>query len=195
MWYESFYTYVSTDGAHSSSWHFFIALWIMVLLLATLLNTMSISVIFSSSPLTLGVWVILISLLITLFLCSLTTSWFTFLIFLIYIGGLLVIFSYFVAIQPNQHLGMLKMIAMSVVSRFYLYSLSAPIIRLPHRLSLLTPSLRIVISSPTIFIIILMAISLFLALIVVVKITYSTKAPLRPYSSYVQTYSKISPTV
>ena len=167
----------------------------MVLLLATLLNTMSVSVIFSSSPLTLGVWVILISLLMTLFLCTLTTSWFTFLIFLIYIGGLLVIFSYFVAIQPNQHLGMLKMVAISVVSRLYLYSLSTPIVKLPHTLSQNAPTQRNILTRQTNFFIILMAISLFLALIVVVKITYSTKAPLRPYSSYVQTYSKISPTV
>lgn len=147
-----------------------------------ILNAVSISIIFSSSPLILGVWVILISLSLTLFLCTLIPSWFSFLIFLIYIGGLLVMFSYFVAIQPNQQLGIAKIMAISRVSGIYLHFLTNPLIKLPHRLSDARFSLRTIMSTPRIFIIILIGISLFLALIVVVKMTSLTKGPLRPYS-------------
>lgn len=164
------------------STHFGPNLHIAMLYIFLILNAISISVIFSSSPLVLGVWVILLSLSLTLFLCTLIPSWFSFLVFLIYIGGLLVMFSYFVAIQPNQQLGLTKIVAMSRISGVYLLFLTNPLIKLPHKISETRFSLRTVISAPRMFIIVLIGVSLFLALVVVVKITSLTKGPLRPYS-------------
>ena len=153
-----------------------------MLFIFILLNAISISLIFSPSPLILGIWVILLSLSLTLFLCTLIPSWFTFLVFLIYVGGLLVMFSYFVAIQPNQQLGATKMAIISIISTLYLYLLTLNAIKLPYKISDLNFSLRIIMSEPRILIVVLIGIFLFLALIVVVKITSSTKGPLRPYS-------------
>ncbi len=150
------------------------------------LQSATLSIIFAPSPLSLGIWVIFITLLITLLLARYFPSWFALLVFLIYIGGLLVIFSYFVAIQPNQQLGILKMLIMSAISIIYYYIYLSPfLLKFPRKLKSLKFPVRIIISKPKIFIIILIGISLFLALVVVVKITSSSKSPLRPFSSYV----------
>lgn len=42
------------------------------------------------------------SIVISVLMGTTFSRWFGFIIFLIYIGGMLVIFAYFVAIQPNQ---------------------------------------------------------------------------------------------
>ena len=152
----------------------------MVHTLLLLLISSSISIIFSLSPLSLGLWVIYIAFLLTLFLSLYLPSWFAFLIFLIYIGGLLVIFSYFVAIQPNQYLGLTKLISASFFSFLYFFFLSCENLELLSFLS--APySLSPVVTNANTAIILLLGVSLFIALIAVVKITYSSKAPLRPF--------------
>ena len=141
----------------------------------------SISIIFRVSPLSLGVWVIIIALLTTISLRFLCPSWFPFLVFLIYIGGLLVIFSYFVAIQPNQLLGIVKISFISFISLIYLILISLYIngYLLPFLQN--SQSIRLNLLSPNTAIITLLGAALFLALVAVVKISYSLKAPLRPF--------------
>ena len=141
----------------------------------------SISIIFSISPLSLGVWIIIIALLFTISLRLLCSSWFTFLIFLIYVGGLLVIFSYFVAIQPNQLLGIFKIFLISIISLSYLSLISSYIFNFPTSIFLQPQSITLNLLFPNSSIILLLAGTLFLVLIAVVKISYSAKAPLRPF--------------
>ena len=72
--------------------------------LTSLLLSFTFSVLLTSSPLLLGIWILSTALTISAFIGLTTLSWVGFLVFLIYVGGILVIFAYFTAIQPNQFL-------------------------------------------------------------------------------------------
>lgn len=52
-------------------------------------------------PLTLGFLILSVSSLARIILCKLVASWFGYSLFLVYVGGVLVIFSYVVALSPN----------------------------------------------------------------------------------------------
>jgi len=161
-------------------------------LLLILLRSIT-ALIFVISPLSLGVWILISCIILSIFLSITLSRWYRILLFLIYIGGLLVIFSYFVALQPNQQLGFIKLIAIFRISFIYIkitlwafkintvgFNLISP----PARREILTPF--------NISIVALLGLFLFFALIVVVKITYITKQPLRPFN-YVFTYTKRTP--
>lgn len=150
------------------------------------------SLIFVISPLSLGIWVLLLCLILSRFLSITLSSWYAILLFLIYIGGLLVIFSYFVALQPNQQLGFLKLIVISTITLLYINTIfllvPGPLIVIHS----LLPNRALVLINYNLSIILILGIFLFFALIVVVKITYITKQPLRPFI-YVFSYTKITP--
>lgn len=75
-------------------------------LLIVLTLAFGVSLVTARSPLALGLWILFMSMLVSV-LCRTTFSrWFGFIIFLIYIGGMLVIFAYFAAIQPNQEVNL-----------------------------------------------------------------------------------------
>jgi NADH-ubiquinone oxidoreductase chain 6 len=64
--------------------------------------SLGISMVTAYYPLSLGLWILILSISISVLIRTSFSRWFGFIIFLIYIGGILVIFAYFVAIQPNQ---------------------------------------------------------------------------------------------
>lgn len=71
-------------------------------LLATSLVALSTRLFFRSSPIALGLIALLIAFTTGAILLSLLTSYFGMLAILVYVGGLLVTFAYFLAICPNQ---------------------------------------------------------------------------------------------
>lgn len=143
----------------------------------SLLLSISVARIISLAPLPLGL-ILLIGRISLACLSSINLpSWVGLVIFLIYVGGLLVIFSYFIAIQPNQQLGLSTILGVLVVtfpifiatqflwplfllSRFYVGGLLGW-----ERVCLLA----------------LLAIVLLLALVIVVKVAFSNKGSLRPF--------------
>lgn len=149
-----------------------------------------IPIVFIISPLSLGLWILLISLSLSLTISIKISAWYRILLILIYVGGLLVIFSYFVAIQPNQQLGFLKLILIFLITFLYfillLISLNT-VSFIDINISFFNSS---ILNPYNIIIILILGIFLFFALIVVVKITYLSKLPLRPFI-YVFTHSKI----
>lgn len=135
------------------------------------------------TPIRLGLWIILIAIFITISFSYFLTSWFRFITFLIYIGGLLVIFAYFIAIDPNKKIKILDPIILPLIltiSLFYFIYLSLR--TLINFSGASTPNTSILIHIQYIPILILIASSLLIALIVVVKITIRTIGTLRPYS-------------
>nr|YP_010713414.1 NADH dehydrogenase subunit 6 [Dinobdella ferox]WDA96089.1 NADH dehydrogenase subunit 6 [Dinobdella ferox] len=72
-----------------------------------------------NSPIIMLMNILLISLNLAWLISLLYSSWYSFMIFLIYVGGMLIMFSYFVALNPNQYLKMKSMmyffISMSII--------------------------------------------------------------------------------
>lgn len=147
-----------------------------------LIITSTIILYLSTTPIILGINILSMALLLSVTLASSIRSWYAFLIFLIYIGGILVIFAYFLALSPNQQipttsnviyiiLTLLTLVIVAIVTdtkvfiaqetfqdRIYLYSVgTAPIL-------------------------ILLAVILLLTIIIVVKLTNRSSGPLRPFS-------------
>jgi len=118
----------------------------------------------------------------TLLACS-SSTWVGLIIFLIYIGGLLVIFSYFVALMPNLTIEAYTMLLLAGLS-FFLFLLA--ILLFPPFLHKIPSGL---LSSPMITLlthnsalVLLIVVILFLALVAVVKICSLKSTPLRPFS-------------
>ncbi len=149
------------------------------------------SIPFCSRPITLGIWVFIASFILSCLLTTLSINWFGMILFLIYIGGILVIFSYFVAIEPNQHLEVIKIFTILILTTTII------IILLPHPTSNngfikfieQEAPLRIILSHNNTFILLFLVILLFLTLIVIVKISFRNKSPLRPFK-YALPYTK-----
>lgn len=154
----------------------------MLIIYFILIITSTIILYLSTTPIILGINILSMALLLSVTLASSIRSWYAFLIFLIYIGGILVIFAYFLALSPNQQipttsnviyiiLTLLTLVIVAIVTdtkvfiaqetfqdRIYLYSVgTAPIL-------------------------ILLAVILLLTIIIVVKLTNRSSGPLRPFS-------------
>lgn len=160
-----------------------------IFLIYTLLITFIAARFIAISPVSLGFTVLLIALIISILIVPLITSWFRFIMFIIYVGGILVIFSYFAALQPNQHItnwswGFLPAIIIAALLTIIdLQPITVPVYRVYIDL-LFTYQNRLII--------LFIGLLLFLALIIVVKVSHSHEGPLRPFF-YVQAHSKNSP--
>lgn len=152
-------------------------------LLAIICST-RLTALFTHSPILLGASILLLALQIRLALRLITSSWFAFLLFLIYIGGLLVIFSYFAALSPNHPTNVSRPLLVFLSSSLSLLAISW--------LLNITPNFIVTEPTPTTAILSLftdknlpllffMGLILFFALILVVKIRIRSSGPLRPF--------------
>uniref|UniRef100_UPI0030DED056 NADH dehydrogenase subunit 6 n=1 Tax=Pilargis wolfi TaxID=3023926 RepID=UPI0030DED056 len=150
--------------------------------LMSLTCAITFSLFLASTPLTLGLWILMLALLMASFISLTLHSWLSFLLFIIYISGLLVMFAYFAAIQPNQHMEMNKMISSLITAMIVLDFPMEHITLSPSYLEFnSTSSIAIMFSYANIPILILLATILFLALVAVVKISQNFQGPLRPF--------------
>nr|ANS72692.1 NADH dehydrogenase subunit 6 [Neptunea arthritica] len=144
-------------------------------------------------PLSLGL-VIMISTLLMCFISAITlSSWYGYILFLIYVGGLLVMFAYVAALSPNVLFGkgtpllffFLLIIPMSIMFYFYpLIDLSSfSYLHIFSELKFLKIYGIEMVSPQMISIFIGLAIILLINLIVVVKICYYQHASLRPFNN------------
>lgn len=147
----------------------------------------------ASTPIILGINILIMALLLSATFASFIRSWFAFLIFLIYVGGILVIFAYFIALTPNQQIansnnllyGIVSIITFTVLT--YTTNIKIPTIR---EFSQGNSTLYLKSRAPFL---ILLALILLLTIIIVVKLTLRSKGPLRPFNEYVQTHTNHSP--
>lgn len=157
------------------------------ILVSSIFISLSLTLPLLLAPLTLGFWILLISLLSARLITLFSSSWFGLILFIIYIGGILVIFSYFTAVAPNQKLNITILIFITSIMILLIYTFQTPY-------KFLTPSQQplclhtniqsfayLYTPNQTPFLIIL-ALLLLLALIFVVKITNRNYGPLRPFS-------------
>nr|YP_009308160.1 NADH dehydrogenase subunit 6 [Phascolosoma pacificum]AOS53040.1 NADH dehydrogenase subunit 6 [Phascolosoma pacificum] len=153
-----------------------------LLFLFSLLLSLTTTIPLAMSPLILGIWILLISSLFASLICMSISSWMSMIIILIYIGGLNVLFAYFIATMPNQYLFSKPLLVSNTIIFTSAY--------LNLKLSPLTPAFlsqsnllitKLLMNFDSI-IFLLLALVLFLALVAVVKIASRHNGPLRPFT-------------
>nr|YP_010943704.1 NADH dehydrogenase subunit 6 [Ennucula tenuis]WLV28174.1 NADH dehydrogenase subunit 6 [Ennucula tenuis] len=141
-------------------------------------------------PLSLGGWIMIMALFCTLMMGLDCNSWFGYVLFLMYVGGLLVMFAYVAALTPNlifYGLGAVKLVLLiTLVFLGMVFSTYIPFIKTVNvDLSSMGEffegysGMLVVIYNISIFI--SLSIILFLALVAVVKICYFQDGPLRSF--------------
>nr|AXF46462.1 NADH dehydrogenase subunit 6 [Penion lineatus] len=145
-----------------------------------------------TQPLSLGL-VIMVSTLLMCFISAITlSSWYGYILFLIYVGGLLVMFAYVAALSPNVLFGkgtpmlFFSILVFPLTAIFYFYPLvdlsSIGYLYIFKELKFLKIYGIEMVSPQMISILIGLATILLINLIVVVKICYYQHASLRPFS-------------
>nr|YP_009509691.1 NADH dehydrogenase subunit 6 [Penion chathamensis]AXF46294.1 NADH dehydrogenase subunit 6 [Penion chathamensis]AXF46307.1 NADH dehydrogenase subunit 6 [Penion chathamensis] len=143
-------------------------------------------------PLSLGL-VIMMSTLLMCFISAVTlSSWYGYILFLIYVGGLLVMFAYVAALSPNVLFGsgtpmlVFSILVFPLAAIFYFYPLidlsSIGYFHIFSELKFLKMYGVEMVSPQMISILIGLAIILLINLIVVVKVCYYQHASLRPFN-------------
>ena len=141
--------------------------------------SIGLAIILTLSPLSIGFWILILALLIATSTAISISSWFGFIIFLIYIGGILVIFAYFTAIQPNQQIKITTPATATILTTIIL-----PTYINPRTINSFTNKnwwISAIYETINISSLIFLALALFLALIRIVKISFINRAPLRPF--------------
>lgn len=162
----------------------------LLYLIFSLTTSICSSLILSQSPLTTGLFILFIAIFLANLYAFFISSWFAFLIFLIYIGGILVIFSYFVALTPNQAKITFNPLILILPVAIFLF-----VANQTHLTTTFSSHLIFFLYWPrNTTILLLLSLLLLLTIIIIVKITRLFKGPLRPFTSpYVKTFTNHPP--
>lgn len=148
-------------------------------IITSLIFSLTAALLFASSPIILGLLSLIIAFAAAGLLVRLFSSWFALITILIYVGGLLVIFAYFLAICPNQLIALKTPLSVFSITALIIIIAVPPI---PHSLISAEPTPLVNIFLPTQApLLVLLALLLLLTIIVVVKITQRNRGPLRPF--------------
>lgn len=133
----------------------------------------------TNNPLVLAITILCISITLIIWIRLTLTSWIIIVIFLIYVGGIIVAISYFLALNPNLKLNILKesFITACVSLRIFIMSSNTTYTLKLHGMR----SPRFIIRENRVGILWLILLILFLALVIAVTITKSRSGPIRPY--------------
>nr|YP_010262130.1 NADH dehydrogenase subunit 6 [Esanthelphusa dugasti]UIB42737.1 NADH dehydrogenase subunit 6 [Esanthelphusa dugasti] len=148
---------------------------------------------FLNHPLSMGLTLLVQTIIISIFVGFFTFSfWFSYILFLIFLGGLLVLFIYVASLASNEKFSfslsmmLIMMTFMIIMMTFYM---SLDLILIPNLSNLSTSSILPLISTqffmswifnyPSLYFTIMIILYLLFTLIVVVKITNLVKSPLR----------------
>lgn len=137
-------------------------------------------------PLRLGLAVMAVSVILSGIIGFMFVSWFGFLLFLIYVGGLLVMFAYVVVLIPNNNFFPKKGFLYFLFS-FFMFSVCFSFVRVVfpniERYLIIQDAASLLVSDYSSIVFLFLALILFFALLVVVKVCYFHGGPLRPFLS------------
>nr|BDQ43750.1 NADH dehydrogenase subunit 6 [Duplodicodrilus acinctus] len=155
----------------------------MILMMYLILMTTSTMMLYlSTTPIMLGINILTMALLLSATLATSMSSWYAFLVFLIYVGGMLVMFAYFLALTPNQQMPTTSNILYTLMTMATL-----TIMLMATETKIFIPQVTYqdtayLYSTNTAPILILLALILLLTMVIVVKLTNRSKGPLRPFN-------------
>ena len=157
-----------------------------LLIITSLLLTIRLSLLITSNPLGIGLFILITALVVAALYGISISSWLAFIIFLIYVGGILVIFAYFLALTPNIQILYSSSTSISVITFSLTSCLLSPAI-FYHTMPINTSSrvIELLFLHPNQPALTLLILTLFLTLIIVVKVSNTNKGPLRAFISYV----------
>lgn len=154
----------------------------ILIIYLVLISTSTIILYLSTTPIMLGVNILAIALLLSATLASSLRSWYAFLVFLIYVGGILVIFAYFLALTPNQQIPTKRniiFILITIVTLTTVILVTDIKLSIPKEIVQGNSYLYLINNTP---ILIILALILILTIVIVVKLTTRSKGPLRPFN-------------
>lgn len=134
-------------------------------------------------PINLGLWVLLTTLILSVYFALFSSSWTAFLIFLIYVRGILVIFVYFIATLPSQQINLVPLFCITAMTTTVLI-LFSPWRNTMSEIPIFNFNSKIFIpfyQDTGLLLLIILGVVLFLALVLVVKLTKTSNGPLRPF--------------
>nr|YP_010282217.1 NADH dehydrogenase subunit 6 [Drupella rugosa]UHM24781.1 NADH dehydrogenase subunit 6 [Drupella rugosa] len=144
-----------------------------------------------SQPLSLGMMIMLSTLMMCITSAITVSSWYAYILFLIYVGGLLVMFAYVAALSPNILFGsgspliffmvMLLFFLVFFYSNMFIDLSSLTFHNELSKFKFLKMYGSEIVSPQMMSILIGLAVILLINLVVVVKICYYTHASLRPF--------------
>ena len=153
-----------------------------LLLLVSVINAAAFSLLFTRSIIAFGIFSLSVVFCMATLVGLMLTSWAGIITLLVYVGGLIVMFAYFLAICPNQLISLKDMLR-----RFSIMFLSSLLIS--YTFSALTPNwpastipITSIYSADNAQLLILIALILFLTLVAVVKVVQLKQGPLRPFN-------------
>lgn len=136
----------------------------------------------ANNPLSITLIIIFIALITACSFSATLSSWYAFLVFLIYVGGILVIFAYFTATSPNQQQISAKKIIKTIL---LILSITGLFLIFRNRYIPLTPSkshqLISLYTAHNIYTLIIITLILLITMVIVVKLCSRTKGPLRTF--------------
>lgn len=156
----------------------------LIIAFSSLALAFALSLLLASTPLLLGAWILLLTFSIAGIFSFSISSWLGIFTLLIYVGGLLVIFAYFIALAPNQ-IFEVKTIFLSSLFLFFSFSVFLISVKSLFPITLQTPAtsypLYALLTHSNMTLFIILALILFLTLIAVVKIRTFSSGPLRSW--------------
>nr|ADO60632.1 NADH dehydrogenase subunit 6 [Oedemera virescens] len=163
-----------------------------MIMLMSINLTLSMIFIMLTHPLSMGLILLIQTIIISMMTGNMTPNfWFSYILFLILIGGMLILFIYMTSIASNEKFKMNSLMTMMILlplivilsSNFIYFNpltyITNEKMNLFNSLNLISTSIMKYLNMPSSYILMFMIIYLLLTLIVTVKITNFSKGPLR----------------
>nr|YP_009020901.1 NADH dehydrogenase subunit 6 [Metaphire vulgaris]AHM23783.1 NADH dehydrogenase subunit 6 [Metaphire vulgaris] len=154
----------------------------MLMMYLILMVTSTMMLYLSTTPIMLGINILAMALLLSATLATSMSSWYAFLVFLIYVGGMLVMFAYFLALTPNQQMPTTSnavYMAMTLTTLVLVAGVTDTKVFISQEMWHDNMYLYSMNTTP---ILIMLALILLFTMIIVVKLTNRSGGPLRPFN-------------
>nr|QWT71546.1 NADH dehydrogenase subunit 6 [Limnodrilus hoffmeisteri] len=155
-----------------------------MLMMISIILSLSMTMLTCVSPLSMAINILLIALTTSGLYAAIHSTWLSLLIFLIYIGGMLVMFSYFLAILPNQQKFSSHSIMIPTVSTLiFMFVFSSVIDSWTVYTPMLYQLTTTMFCAHNMPILMLLVLVLLFTMVTVIKVCKLEKGPLRSFMS------------